>query len=395
MRLRALALARGDGRGVETDARPRRCPPDGREDRRPGARLAQLGQRLAPWSNDATRPERAERGIRRMQPSRQEADDRELMARLAAGERDALAPLMARHYRRLYRIALAYLRQPDDALDVVQEAFVKAYQNAERWDGAAEAGPWLARIAVNLSIDRWRRNKRRLQTFTPLPEGDHETALADAARRRPQRSLDGREARERRARRPRHPARAPARGGDAAPLPGAEPGGDRDDARHEPRHREEHAAPRAAPDARRARSRRHGHDPRPPAPAPERSACSRPASSRAASASGRGRTSRPARAAAREYEELRRVVRALEDGPAARGRAGAARSRVLVDRVERELERDAADAARPTARLAGGAAGGGRHDRRGADRAAAGRARAAGRRAGERGDPGGGAGRRC
>ena len=131
-----------------------------------------------------------------MQPSRQEADDRELMARLAAGERDALAPLMARHYRRLYRIALAYLRQPDDALDVVQEAFVKAYQNAERWDGAAEAGPWLARIAVNLSIDRWRRNKRRLQTFTPMPEGDHETALADTANT-PQRSLDGREARDR------------------------------------------------------------------------------------------------------------------------------------------------------------------------------------------------------
>jgi RNA polymerase sigma-70 factor (ECF subfamily) len=130
-----------------------------------------------------------------MQPSERQ-DDRQLMERLAAGDRDALAPLMERHYRRLYRIALSYLRQPDDALDVVQEAFVKAYQNAERWDGAAQAGPWLARIAVNLSIDRWRRNKRRQQTFSPMPEGDHETALATGDDC-PQRALDGREAAER------------------------------------------------------------------------------------------------------------------------------------------------------------------------------------------------------
>ena len=105
--------------------------------------------------------------------------DRELMARLGAGDKGALAPLMERHYRRLYRLALSYLRQPDDALDTVQEAFVKAWQNAARWDGSAEAGPWLSRIAINLSIDRWRRNRRRQATFTPLAEDDHEGALGN------------------------------------------------------------------------------------------------------------------------------------------------------------------------------------------------------------------------
>ena len=69
------------------------------------------------------------------------ADDRELMERLARGDRDALAPLVERHYRRLYRIALGYLRQREDALDVVQEAFVKVFQAASRWDGSADAGP--------------------------------------------------------------------------------------------------------------------------------------------------------------------------------------------------------------------------------------------------------------
>ena len=101
------------------------------------------------------------------------------MARLAQGDRDALTPLVERHYRRLYRIALGYLRQRDDALDVVQEAFVKAFQAAARWDGSADAGPWLSRITVNLAIDRWRRNRRRGQTFSPLAEGDHLEALAD------------------------------------------------------------------------------------------------------------------------------------------------------------------------------------------------------------------------
>ena len=131
-----------------------------------------------------------------MEPSQVGAGDRELMARLAAGDREALAPLMEKHYRRLYRIALGYLRQPDDALDVVQEAFVKAFQSAPKWDGSAEAGPWLARITVNLSIDRWRRNRRRAQTFTPLTESDHAASLADDAPS-PHRRVEGREAGER------------------------------------------------------------------------------------------------------------------------------------------------------------------------------------------------------
>jgi len=127
------------------------------------------------------------------------ASDRHLMARLAAGDREALAPLMERHYRRLYRIALGYLRQPDDALDVVQEAFVKAWENAARWDGSAEAGPWLTRIAVNQAIDRWRRNRRRAATFAPLQDDDHDRSLTDGTQA-PDRGVIGREAHERVAR---------------------------------------------------------------------------------------------------------------------------------------------------------------------------------------------------
>jgi len=126
----------------------------------------------------------------------EELSDRDLMARLAAGDREALAPLMERHSPRVYRIALSYLRHPDDALDTVQETFVKAFQKADRWDGSTGAGPWLSRVAVNQSIDRWRRNRRRQATFTPLVEGDHDESLADT-RLDPDRRVQGRELRDR------------------------------------------------------------------------------------------------------------------------------------------------------------------------------------------------------
>lgn len=118
--------------------------------------------------------------------------DRDLMARLARGEREALGPLMERHHRRVYRIALAYLRNADDALDVVQETFVRACENAGRWNQAAEVAPWLTRIAVNQSIDRYRRERRRRQSFEPMGEGDHDESLATQTPS-PERQAEGRE----------------------------------------------------------------------------------------------------------------------------------------------------------------------------------------------------------
>jgi RNA polymerase sigma factor (sigma-70 family) len=124
-----------------------------------------------------------------------EPSDRDLMARLAGGDRDALAPLMERHHARLYRIALGYLRHADDALDVVQETFVKAFVHASRWDGGSDVAPWLTRIAVNQAIDTYRRGRRRRASEEPLedtPTG--EVAHDDPS---PERRAMGREITER------------------------------------------------------------------------------------------------------------------------------------------------------------------------------------------------------
>ena len=125
-----------------------------------------------------------------------EATDRDLMARLQAGDRDALGPLMERHHLRIYRIALAYLSDRDEAQDAVQETFVKAYQGAARWDGSSEVAPWLARIAVNHAIDRYRHGRRRLRSETPLDDEEHGERIAAPAPS-PERRAMGREAGER------------------------------------------------------------------------------------------------------------------------------------------------------------------------------------------------------
>jgi RNA polymerase sigma-70 factor (ECF subfamily) len=127
-----------------------------------------------------------------------ELSDRDLMGRLAQGDRDALGPLMERHYRRLYRLALSYLRRDDDALDAVQEIFVKAYQAAPRWDRESEVGPWLTRIAINHSIDRYRRGRRRQAAEAPLDEeaGERDVRMT-AGDPSPERRVLGREVGER------------------------------------------------------------------------------------------------------------------------------------------------------------------------------------------------------
>ncbi len=123
-----------------------------------------------------------------------EPSDRELMGRLARGDVEALEPLMARHYRRVHRIALAYLRDSEEALDAAQEVFVKAYQNAGKWNQGSEVGPWLTRIAVNHAIDRYRRGRRRLASEQPLSEEheDHDPRLTTGAPS-PERQMLGRE----------------------------------------------------------------------------------------------------------------------------------------------------------------------------------------------------------
>ena len=87
--------------------------------------------------------------------------DGELAALSIARHDAAFAEIVRRHRDALYRLAIASVADPDDALDVVQETFVAAHGALRRFDTSRAMRPWLARITLNRCRDRLRRRKVR------------------------------------------------------------------------------------------------------------------------------------------------------------------------------------------------------------------------------------------
>ena len=86
-------------------------------------------------------------------------DDRRLIAECLGGRRDSFGELVSRYQARLYNAALRLVQSPDDAADVVQDAFLNAYQSLHTFKGDAEFFTWLYRIAFNTAIS-FKRKKR-------------------------------------------------------------------------------------------------------------------------------------------------------------------------------------------------------------------------------------------
>lgn len=76
------------------------------------------------------------------------------------GDRDAFRTLFERYHRRAYALAFGVLRHPDDALDVVQDAFIKAHKYLDKFEGNSSFYTWLYRIVMNLAIDHLRKHRR-------------------------------------------------------------------------------------------------------------------------------------------------------------------------------------------------------------------------------------------
>jgi RNA polymerase sigma-70 factor (ECF subfamily) len=70
---------------------------------------------------------------------------------------------MRRYNQRLYRVALSILRDPAEAEDVIQDAYVRAYQHLDQFAGHAAFSTWLTRIAVNQALHRLKLRRRDQQ----------------------------------------------------------------------------------------------------------------------------------------------------------------------------------------------------------------------------------------
>lgn len=104
-----------------------------------------------------------------------ESDDADLVARALAGRQDAYAALMERHREAMWRLARVHVGDADDALDIVQEAFVSAFFALARYDRSRSFRAWLARITLNKCRDWGRRRAvRRFFAFArPLEDATH------------------------------------------------------------------------------------------------------------------------------------------------------------------------------------------------------------------------------
>lgn len=85
--------------------------------------------------------------------------DEALCARVANRDDAAFDLLVERYQQRAYRLAWSIVRDADDARDVSQEAFLRLYQSAHRFQGRARFTTWFYRILVNLALDHRRRHR--------------------------------------------------------------------------------------------------------------------------------------------------------------------------------------------------------------------------------------------
>jgi RNA polymerase sigma-70 factor (ECF subfamily) len=92
-------------------------------------------------------------------------DDREVVRRVQGGETEAFEVLVEKYKRKTFRLAYGVLRDQEEALDVSQEAFVKAYRSLPKFKGDSAFYTWLFRITMNLALDRRRQRIARAKSL--------------------------------------------------------------------------------------------------------------------------------------------------------------------------------------------------------------------------------------
>ena len=95
-------------------------------------------------------------------------DESALVAQAKAGDQNAFAELVNRYERKIYRLAKNITRNDEDAEDVLQDAFLKAYTHLDNFKGDSKFYTWIVRIAVNEALMRLR--KRKTDRSVPLDE---------------------------------------------------------------------------------------------------------------------------------------------------------------------------------------------------------------------------------
>lgn len=113
------------------------------------------------------------------------ANEGELVHRARSGDHEAFATLVRQYERQIYRLALNITRDPAEAEEVLQEAFLKAYVNLKSFQGDSRFYTWLVRIAVNEALMKLRKQRSApamVALDEPITDGEDNEVRRDLAR---------------------------------------------------------------------------------------------------------------------------------------------------------------------------------------------------------------------
>jgi RNA polymerase sigma-70 factor (ECF subfamily) len=102
--------------------------------------------------------------------TRAEREERKLVEGCRRGDFACFERLMGRYEKKIYNLALRMLHDPDDAREILQETFLKVYDNLDKFRGEAQLSTWIYRIAMNEALMRIRKDKHRPRSLEVVDE---------------------------------------------------------------------------------------------------------------------------------------------------------------------------------------------------------------------------------
>ena len=134
-----------------------------------GARVKASNQpRAALWARGEALPNTA--------PDLTAADDRTLVEAFLAGRREAFDVIVLRHRRQVYQVCFRFVNNHEDASDLTQDVFIRAFKGLRNFKGDAALATWLYRVGVNVCLNRAALKRAPIEPLDAMPRSDDRAA---------------------------------------------------------------------------------------------------------------------------------------------------------------------------------------------------------------------------